>query len=297
MKIFFLVFLALNSPAEAKMTVVATTADLAALVSTVGGQEVVATSIAKGTQDPHEIEAKPSFMVQVRNANLVVAQGLELETAWLLPLIRGARNPGVNPGSKGFLELGPSLDPIEKATGAVSRAEGDVHPGGNPHFQVDPVRMGKAAVIVADRLAELDNAHAELYRKNAAAWQKQLEEKTKSWQARLAKTGIKEAVSYHKTLSYFFERFGIKNSYQLEPKPGIPPTASHLLEVIAGMKAKKIRLVLIENFFDSAAGEKIKLSVPDARIERIPVSVGGEPAIHSTEDLVERLVQAVEAAK
>ncbi|MGZ3694209.1 MAG: metal ABC transporter substrate-binding protein, partial [Bdellovibrionota bacterium] len=216
MRAVFLLFL-MSLTAEAKVSVITTTADLAALAAKVGGNEISVSSIAKGTQDPHEIEAKPSFMVQMRNANLVVAQGLELETAWIVPLIKGARNPAVNPGGKGFLELGGDLDPIEKPTGAVSRAEGDVHPGGNPHFQVDPIRMGKAAQLLADRLAELDVAHADAYHANANAFQKHLEEKTKDWQARLAKTGIKDVVTYHKTLSYFFDRFGIKNSFQLEP--------------------------------------------------------------------------------
>jgi zinc/manganese transport system substrate-binding protein len=290
-------FLLMSITAEAKLTVVTTTADLAALATAVGGNEATVSAVAKGTQDPHEIEAKPSFMVQVRKADLVVAQGLELETAWIIPLIKGSRNPSVNPGSKGFLELGSELDPIEKATGAVSRAEGDVHPGGNPHFQVDPIRMGRAAILVADRMSELDSAHADLFRKNALAYQKHLEEKAKDWQTRLTKTGIKDVVTYHKTLSYFFDRFGIKNTFQLEPKPGIPPTASHIMEVIEGMKSRKIRLVLIENFFNSAAGDKIKLSVPDATVERIPVSVGGEPAITTTEELIERLVKAIESVK
>jgi zinc/manganese transport system substrate-binding protein len=283
--------------AEAKLKVVSTTPDLDALVQVVGGSEVESSAIAKGTQDEHQIEAKPSFMVRLRDANLVLAQGLELESAWLGPLVQGARNPKIKEGTKGFYELGPELEPLEVPKGGVSRAEGDVHPGGNPHFQLDPIRMGKAAVLIAERLGELDAANKAKYLENAKALQSKLEAKTKDWKARIEKSGVKELVTYHKSFTYFLDRFGLKAAAQLEPKPGIPPTASHVMEVIGVMKEKNLRLVLIENYFDASVGEKIKQSVPKAMIERVPVAVGGEPAIRSTEDLIERLVKTVEAAK
>jgi zinc/manganese transport system substrate-binding protein len=294
-RIFLTGFIAfLSTPAFADLNIVTTTADLEAVVSAIGGGKAQVTAIAKGTQDPHQIEAKPSFMVKMRSADLVIAQGLELETAWIVPLIQGGRNPKISVGTKGFLELGDKIDPIEVPKGNVSRAEGDVHPGGNPHFTLDPIRLGDAAVIIAERMGDLDPSNRALFKKNAETFQQHLKDKNKEWKARLEKTGIKSVVTYHKTLSYFLDRYGIKNPIQLEPRPGIPPTAAHLLEVIELMKKDGIRLVLIENFFDSKAGDKVMQEVPKAKVAVVPVSVGGEPEIKTNEQLIERIVKTIE---
>ena len=293
-----LLFLSLLvTAADAKLNVVTTTTDLESLVKTIGGEGVIVFAVAKGTQDPHQIEAKPSFMIRFRDADLTLSQGLELESAWLLPLIQGSRNPKVKPGSRGFLELGPALNPIEIPADNATRADGDVHPGGNPHFQLDPLRLGQAAVLIAERMGELDTDHKDLYLKNALDFKKHMEEKTKEWKKRLEKTKIKEVVTYHKTFSYFLDRFGIQSPLQLEPKPGIPPTASHLISVIDDIKKRKIKLVLIENFYEDSVGEKIKTQVADIKINRVPVSVGGEPEIKNNEQLFEKLVRSFEDAK
>lgn len=293
--IFVLPMLVLSFAAQGAVNVVTTTQDLAALVTAVGGDQVTVFSIGKGTQDAHRIEAKPSFMVKMRNADLVVSQGLELETAWLEPLLQGGRNPKVMAGTTGFLELGPSLDPIEIPKGAVSRAEGDVHPGGNPHFQLDPVRLGKAAELIALRLGELDAAHKELYLKNAKDFRQKMDQKTTEWKTRLAKTGVNKVITYHKGFSYFLDRFGIETTAQLEPKPGIPPTVSHLIEVIGRIKKNKVKLVLIENYNDAAVGEKLKREVPGLTVKVVPVSVGGDKGVETNEQLLETLVKTFEA--
>ncbi len=285
----------LSQSAQARLTVGATTADVAAIVRAVGGDQVEVFSVAKGTQDPHQIEAKPSFMVKFRSADLIVAQGLELETAWVVPLIRGSRNSKISAGTKGYLELGSLVDPIEVAKGGISRSAGDVHPEGNPHFQLDPIRVGRSAVIVAERLAELESANRELFLNNATRLQKQLEEKTKQWKTRIEKTGIKEFVSYHKTLAYFADRFELKNTLQLEPKPGIPPTAGHIIDIINEMKRRNVKLVLIENYFDDTVKSKLQSEMPDVRVVKVPVAVGGEDSVKTSEDLIEFLVKALEA--
>jgi zinc/manganese transport system substrate-binding protein len=294
MKFILLALTVFSLSAQAKLNVGATTQDVEAVVKAVGGDQVTTFAVAKGTQDPHQIEAKPSFMVKFRDADLVVSMGLELETAWLVPLLQGSRNTKIALGTKGNLELGPSLEPIEVAKGAVSRAEGDVHPSGNPHFQLDPIRLGKAAVLIADRMGELDPPHRDLFRANADKFQKHMEDKTKEWQARLNKTGIKEFVSYHKTFSYFADRFGIKNTLHLEPKPGIPPTASHILQVIDEMKARHLKAVLIENFFDDAVRGKLESEVPGVKVAKVAVYVGGDPSIKTNEQLIEGLVSTLE---
>lgn len=296
MKWFAILLLVTSSISQAKILVAASTTDMEALVRAVGGNLVDTFAVAKGTQDPHAIEAKPSFMVKFRDADLVVSQGLELESAWLDSLVSGSRNPKIAKGTNGNLELGPLINPIEVVTGNVSRAGGDVHPLGNPHFQLDPIRMGWASVALADRLASIDAANADKFRQNAENYRKHLEEKTKVWQGRIKKTGIKEFVSYHKTLSYFADRFGLSNLLQLEPKPGIPPVASHTIDVINQMKLRHLKVVLIENYFDDSVKAKLRSEIPNVIVDKVAVSVGGEPAIKSLDDLIEALVVAFEKA-
>lgn len=295
MKHLILLFLGFPILAFAKLQVATTTTDLAAIVREVGQNQVDVFAIAKGTQDPHQIDAKPSFMVKLRNIDLVVEQGLELESAWMIPLIQGSRNSKLNDKSA-VLELAVELDPLEIPKGNVSRADGDVHPGGNPHFQLDPIRLGQAAVLIAKRLGELDPAQKEFYLKNAESFNKHMQEKANQWQARIKKTGITEVVTYHKTFAYFCDRFQLKCSVQLEPKPGIPPTASHLLSVIAQMKERKLHLVLIENLYDDSAKAKLAQAA-SAKVVKVPVYVGGEPEITTNEQLIERIVKIIEENK
>lgn len=275
----------------------ATTSDLADIISTVGREHVDVFTVAKGTQDPHHIEAKPSFMVKFHRADLVVAHGLELESAWLEPLIIGAKNPNIALGTKGHLEIGEFLEPLEIPQNQITRAQGDVHPGGNPHFQLDPIRMGKAAVLVAQRLGQLDPEHKKDFEQKAKAFVLEMQTKTKLWQKRIEATGIKEIVTHHKTMTYFCHRFQIKCQLQLEPKPGIPPTASHLLFITKEMKERNLKLVLIENYFDDQAVAKLQTELPDIKSQRVPVSVGGEEEIKNLSDLYERLVQVFEKAQ
>jgi zinc/manganese transport system substrate-binding protein len=288
--------LAFTSQAEAKLNVVTTTPDLAVVISEVGGDHVSVQSLSKGTQDPHFLEAKPSFMVKVNRADLMVSTGLELEIGWLPPIIQGARNPNVMPGSEGYLEVGQFITPIELPSTKVTRAEGDVHPFGNPHFMLDPIRAGQVAVGIAGHLAEMDPDHAAIYKENASKLKTRLEEKTKAWQKRIAKSGVTEVVTYHKTLNYFLDRFGIGNPINLEPKPGIPPTAQHIMEVIRVVKEKNIKLVMIENFYDKSFADKIVSEVPKIKVDTIPVEVGGDPSIKTLDDLYEHLVSVIEEA-
>jgi len=283
--------------ARAEINVVTTTSDLRAVTDEVGGGLISVDAIGKGTQDPHFLEAKPSFMVKANRADLLISVGLDLEIGWLPNIVQGARNPRIVRGQKGFLEIGNFISPLEIRAGTVTRAEGDVHPFGNPHFWLDPIRIGEVAVIIAQRLGEIDFDHRAQYMQNARALQSRLQEKTKTWQARVARSGVQKAVSYHKTLSYFYDRFQIENPIVLEPKPGIPPTSGHIIEVIQTMKQQKIPLLLIENFFDPSVTERIKQDIPDVRVETIAVSVGGAPGIDRIDDLYETLVTAVEKGK
>jgi zinc/manganese transport system substrate-binding protein len=280
--------------AHAKLFVVTTTPDLRSIVEAVAKGAVDVESIGKGTQDPHFIEAKPSFMVKASKADLLVAVGLELEIGWLPSIIQGSRNPKIAVGKKGYFEVGPLVTPLELPTSTLSRADGDVHPYGNPHITLDPIRVGEIAVKIAERLAELDSKNAADYQKNAKAFQLHLQAKTAEWQKRINASGVKQIVTYHKTLTYFLDRFKIGNPAFLEPKPGIPPTSGHILEVIQIIKEKKVPLIIVENYFDATITNKIKSEVPTVRAVTVPVAVEGEPGIHNNEDLFEHLVKTIE---
>jgi len=285
------------SRAQAALKVVASVTDLKSLVQLVGKDQVEVESIGKGTQDPHFIDAKPSFMTRVAKANLVVCIGLGLEDAWLNSVIEGARNPDVRMNAKGYLAVGPKLGPEQIPQGsALSRSQGDVHPEGNPHLLLDPKRYGEAATLVASKLAELDPAHAEFFFKNADGFRKSLEQKTASWKARVVKSGVKRAVTYHRTLDYFLKRMGIELLTVLEPKPGIAPSVNHLSTVIEKMKANGTRLVLVENFFNPDVARKVKELYPEAEVRLVPVSVEGAPEMPAMESVFENLVKAIETA-
>ncbi|MBC7531887.1 MAG: zinc ABC transporter substrate-binding protein [Oligoflexus sp.] len=286
--------LGLASMAQAEVSVLTTVSDLNAIVQEVGGKEVKSESLCKGSQDPHYVEPKPSFMLKANKADLMVSIGLGLEIGWLPSIIQGARNPKIQPGQPGFLEVGRSVTTLEVQNGKVTRAEGDVHPEGNPHITLDPIRAGELAQTIAKRLGEIDPPHAALYKSRADVLQKRLVDKTKGWGERISKTGVKQVVSFHKTLTYFFDRFNLQNPMILEPLPGVPPTAKHTMEVIERAKADKINLIMVENFFDATVANRIAKDVPGLRVEVVPVSVDGEEKIRSIDDLYEYLVSAIE---
>ena len=294
--IFSLVVLSgiFSSIANAKLNVVASTSDVGGLVATVGGDDINLEVIAKGTQDPHYIEPKPSYMVKVSRADLLVSNGLALETGWLPSLIQGGRNPKVNAGSRGYLDLGESADPMGVAKTAVSRAEGDVHPEGNPHFMVDPVRVSKLAMVVADRLGELDATKKQAFVDRAKAFQKQIETKMPQWQERIKKSGITKTITYHDDLAYFLKRFGIEAVGFLEPKPGIPPTANHILEIIDLVKKDKVGLILVENYFDTKIADRLAQDAPTAKVRVVGIAVGSEPGLKSITDVIDEIVTAIE---
>ena len=287
------IFLA-SGAAEAKLNVVTSETNLRAIAAEVGGGFVYVDSVARGTQDPHYVEAKPSFMVKVSRADLVVAIGLELEIGWLPSILQGARNPKVMRGQPGFLEVGPLVTPLEVAIGKITRAEGDVHPDGNPHVTLDPIRAGEIGEKIAVRLGELDTEHAASYQANAKALAKRLGDKAKAWQARIEKSGVRQVITYHKTLTYFLDRFHLENPAILEPKPGIPPTSGHILGVVQMIRAQKIPLVLVENYFDPTVTKRIQAEVPSVRSITVAVAVDGAPEIKTIDDLYEGLVKAVE---
>jgi zinc/manganese transport system substrate-binding protein len=233
----------------APLKVVTTTPDLADLARQVGGDRVKVDCLSRGSQDPHFVEAKPSLIVKVRDADLFIQTGLDLEIGWAPLLIQGARNPRVQRGAKGFLDASTLVHPQDVPT-IVSRAAGDVHPGGNPHFLADPHNALAVLKGLEGKLTELDPAGAAVYKKNAGNYFARLSAKITDWEKRMAPTKGTRYVSYHKNLVYFADHFGLVSDGEIEPKPGIPPTAKHTADLIAVMKERRTPLILTNPHFE-----------------------------------------------
>ena len=277
---------------HAKLKILTTTKNLENLVEMVAGNKVEVESFSKGTQDPHYIEAKPSYMLKASRADLLVSVGLELEVGWLPLILRGARNPKLREGGEGSFIAGDFIETLEKPTAAISRADGDVHPEGNPHFLLDPFNALKIAEKLKEKLKKLDPKNSSEYESNFRKFSSTLTLKVKQWKKRV-KFGTK-VITYHKTLTYFYNRFGIKNVSLLEPKPGVPPSAGHILGVMKKARSEGVKLAIVENYFDPAVANRVSKDVSGLKVHLVPVSVAGEPKILNLFDLYERLVSSVE---
>lgn len=286
------VLLFFTTPLFAKLRVVTTTEDLASLTRSIGGELIEVSAIARGMQDPHFIEAKPSYLVSLSRADLLIAVGLSLEQGWLPLLQRGARQPSLLPGASGFLDASETVEPIEVAVSA-DRSEGDVHPFGNPHYLGDPEKALQVAERIAKKLALLDKANAGKYQEGLVKYQSLLRAKIVDWKKRLGKyKGIK-VVGYHKTFNYFFRFFGFEPAGYLEPKPGIPPTAQHILGLMDLVKKQKVSLIVMEDYFDVKAAQALS-SKTGVKMLALPAYPGGSEKVPTYETWYEYLVSSFE---
>jgi ABC-type Zn uptake system ZnuABC Zn-binding protein ZnuA len=292
-----LVFLLGVQEASAKLRVVTTTTDLAELVRQVGGEHVQVESICKANQDPHYLQARPSLMVKMRHADLVVAVGLELEAGWLPLLIRGSRNPKIRPGGDGYMELGSLVNPIDIPT-SVDASHGHVHAHGNPHFWLDPVRYEGLIVDITRRLMDLDRAHGPQYKANAHAFTERLMAKIIEWRKKLEPYKGTLVLSYHDTFNYFLDRFGLVSAGTLENKPGIPPTPRHLSRVIQRVKRAGVPVLFHERFHDQKPSAFVA-SRSGATLLVMPTAVGAIPEatdyISFIDSIVDRFITAMES--
>ena len=293
--LFSLALLLATHPAVAAVKVVTTTQDLASIVEAVGGSDVSVSWIARGDLDPHFVAAKPSFMVKLASADLVVAVGLELEIGWLPSLLTGSRNPKVQPGAAGYLDASAAVSSIEKPTGAIDRSRGDIHPLGNPHYWLDPENGRKVARLVAQKLQALDAAHGAAYAANLATFEATLTQKESGWTAKMAPLRGANVVGYHSTFDYFCAAYGLNVIGFVEPKPGIPPTPAHTLELSAKAKGAKVGLVLVEPYH-SPSGAKSIADAAGARVVVVPTSVGSATGIDSYFDLFDHIVASLVGA-
>jgi zinc/manganese transport system substrate-binding protein len=280
----------LSSQAFASLKVFTTTTNLADLVRQIGGELVTVESLCKGTQDPHFLEAKPSYTFKLSRADLLVSVGASLEEGWLPLVIRGSRNPKLREGQAGHFEAAEFVKMLEVKQ-EVTRAQGDVHPEGNPHFMLSPVRALDVAKGLKDKLIELDSANKVIYEKNFQSLTTRWNKKIAQWKL-MIKEGMK-VISYHKTLTYFYHDFAINNVDVLEPKPGIPPTASHIIKVINEIKDFNVEKIIVENYFDDAVAKKVKRSMPKVQVHKVPVAVDGAKGVNNLDNLYDYLIKVM----
>ena len=263
-----------SAQAQGKLKVVTTTADLAALTAEVGGDKVQVDALAKGYQDPHFVDPKPSFILLVNRADLLLVVGRELEIGWLPPLITSSRNSKIQPGAKGYLDASLNVKILEIPTGQITRAMGDVHPSGNPHYWLDPDNGRKIAQAIRDKLSELSSGDKAYFAQRYADFDRRLTDAQKKWDVTMAPYKGTKIVTYHRSWPNFVERFGLDVIGYVEPKPGIPPSPSHTLELIDEMKKQGAKLILVEPYFDQKTPRAIATQVGGKVLVLAP-SVGG----------------------
>lgn len=285
--LYFLLLVLLPSLLRAAepLSIVTTTADLAAITKAAGKERVKVESIAKGFQDPHYVEAKPSYMRLVNQARLLFYVGLQLEIGWLPLLVQGARNPSLVQ-----IDLSQGISVLERPTGPISRAQGDIHPEGNPHYWLDPRNGLLMARRIAQELKTLAPNDGAAFEQNLKLFEGDLSRRRHKWEERMAPFRGTALVAYHKELEYLAKWLGISIIDYVEDKPGIPPSPRHLESLIQTMRQRKVKTLLVSNFTNPAIPQAVA-DKGGAKMVVLPISVGGEKGIDSYGDLFEAIIE------
>jgi len=289
---FGLLLLMTPLASHAALEIVTTTQDLAAIVKSVGGEQVQVQSLTPGTRDPHFAAAKPSMIHKVFRADLLLVIGADMEIGWLPPLLQSARNAQVQPGNPGYLDLSSVVPLLDKISGPVSRAMGDVHAKGNPHYWLDPRNGVRMAHAIASRLSELDPSHKDDYQRRFNTFAQTMDNKLPAWHAELAQLKGKPVIAYHKSFIYLADAFDFRIVDEVEPKPGIAPSAATLSTLVARIKAEHIGLLIMEPYYERRSARYLNEQT-GIRVAVLPQSVGAQPDINSYFDLFDAIVAAL----
>jgi len=285
---------ALVCSAHAKLNVVTTLPDYAAIAREIGGDKVDVTAMAKPTEDPHFVDARPSFIVKLRTADVLIEGGAELEAGWLPPLLQTARNPKLETGAPGRVQASEGIRLLE-VPATLSRAGGDVHASGNPHFMVDPIVAKAVAAHIVTAFATADPANAAIYQANGRKFDTTIDAKLQDWGRALLPYRGQQLAAYHDDWLYFARRFGFEISVFMEPKPGVPPSPAHLAEVIGLIKEKHIKAILVEPFHNRKIAEKVASST-GAKVLDMAQYPGALPDTVTYVQLIDVLVARISAA-
>lgn len=280
--------------AQAKLNVVATLPDFGSIAREIGGDNVNVTVLAKPTEDPHFVDARPSFVVALRSADVLIDGGAELELGWLPPLLQNARNAKLDVGKPGRVQASQGIR-LMNVPANVTRAAGDVHALGNPHFAADPIIAKAIAQHIAQSFAAVDPPNAATYDANYKKFEAAINAKLQQWGAIMLPFKGQHVAAYHDSWPYFGHRFGLEIDIFLEPKPGIPPSPSHLAEVIAQMKAQKIKAIIVEPYHDRKIAERVA-SATGAHVVDFAQYPGALPGTDTYVKLIDALVSRLAAA-
>jgi len=270
-----LALLAASATGADKLKVVTTIPDLADMTRQIGGDQVDVTSLATGVEDIHAVPMKPSFAVTLNRADAVVLLGLEAEHAFLPALLEAARNPKILRDTPGYIDCSIYITPLEVPL-RIDRSLGDVHPMGNPHYNVDPVMGKEAARAIADGLSRLRPEHEADFKKNLAAFEAKLDAAIARWEREAAPLRGKKLVSYHPDLIYFAERFGMEPVGTIEIRAGVDPTPGHIADLEERMRREKVDLVVRELHYPAGLAETVAQKT-GAKLVELPVMAGGVP--------------------
>jgi zinc/manganese transport system substrate-binding protein len=284
-----------TTPAFADLKVATSLTDLASVAQFVGGKHVTAQSLCRGYEDPHFVPAKPSLMKAIQRADVFVSTGLELDSGWLPLVLPGSRNPRIQHGTKGFVDASEGVKVLEKPVGTVSRAEGDIHPLGNPHYYDDPKALEVVANHLADVFSRLDPANAADYAANAKAFHEKMEASLEKWEKDMEPYKGASIVTYHKNFIYFIDRFGLKEFGNVEPKPGIPPSPRHISELAEAMKRAGIKVVVYQPYYSADASNQVAKRAGGVAVE-VANEVGGMPGTNDVFTKFDKLVSSVAGA-
>jgi ABC-type Zn uptake system ZnuABC Zn-binding protein ZnuA len=272
--LLFLLALPAGVFAQGKLNIVTTTEDLGSLAREVGGDKVSVTALARGYQDPHFVDPKPSFILAMSKADMLIVVGRELEIGWLPPLLTSSRNSKIQTGGNGYLDASLNVKILEIPTGQITRAMGDVHPLGNPHYWLEPGNGRRIAQAIRDKLSQLSPTNASYFAQRYSDFDSRLAAGEKRWDAIMAPYKGTKIVTFHRSWPNFMERWGLDVIGYVEPKPGIPPTPQHTIEVIDGMKSQGAKLIIVEPYFDLKTPQAIANQVGGKVLVLAP-SVGG----------------------
>jgi ABC-type Zn uptake system ZnuABC Zn-binding protein ZnuA len=277
-----------GSAAAAQIRVVATTPDLASVAREIGGDKVSVVALAKPTEDPHYVDAKPSHIVTLNRADALIEGGAELELGWLPPLLENSRNSKISAGAPGRIVASDGVKMLEIPT-SFDRSKGDVHSLGNPHFMIDPVTVRIVARNIASHFAQIDPKNAATYNGNLSRFNTKLDAKYAEWQKALAPYRGARIVTYHKDFVYFADRFGLNIVDELEPKPGIAPSPAHLAQVIGKMKAGNAKVILVQPFQNRKTAETVARQT-GATVLDTPEQPGAATNTNTYFDMMDNLV-------
>jgi len=268
----------LMGSADSKIRIMTATTDLASLAQEIGGDKVDVESVARGYQDPHFVDPKPSFLLKLSKAELLIVVGLELEIGWLPPLITQSSNPRIQVGAPGYFDASRFARILELPTGQVTRAEGDVHPLGNPHYWLDPDNALRIAKGIQNKISEMRPNDAAYFAERYDAFAQRLKQSDQQWQAQMKPYAGRKVVTYHRSWPNFAEHFGLNVVGYVEPRPGIPPSPQHTVELIGQMKRDAVKVIMVEPYFDLKTPNSIARDTGAVVVVLMP-SVGGEKEI------------------